>query len=481
MKAGTLAQICSLLLVCHAVALAGSLTPPGGPVAPTMKTLQEVEPRTPVQSLPGSGAAIHVISAPGAYYLTADIMGQSGKHGIVVTVPSGVTIDLRGFALRGVPGAVDGVSAGGDLHIENGFIAGWSNGLSVCDNALVRNIRFSGCTTGAVICRGEVLDCVAQQCVNGFSASGGQLSRCSAISCSASGLVGANGAILSHCLANASGGRGISVSNGSLVTDCTVMSGGSWGLEANTNCRVTNTSAHLNSAGGFLVTGNGSTIDENSSTGGQIGYRVLGLRNLVTRNVSRGNTVGFMVDPNNDYAQVVNNPGANFVQTNAWANFDEMATPTCSDGIMNGNETGVDCGGGTCPPCSNGQGCLTASDCQSGNCVGGICQPQNFCTSAANCPPRPNASASCVANQCQYACNTGYADCNSIAADGCEVNVLNDVNNCNACGLSCPNRPNATRVCVNGACGFICNPGFTDCDGNPVNGCEVFGSCNPNP
>ena len=32
---------------------------------------------------------------------------------------------------------------------------------------------------------------------------------------------------------------------------------------------------------------------------------------------------------------------------------DEMETPTCTDGIMNGDETGVDCGG-TCTPCEEG-------------------------------------------------------------------------------------------------------------------------------
>ncbi|MBK8698734.1 MAG: T9SS type A sorting domain-containing protein [Saprospiraceae bacterium] len=34
-------------------------------------------------------------------------------------------------------------------------------------------------------------------------------------------------------------------------------------------------------------------------------------------------------------------------------------TPTCTDGIQNGQETGVDCGGPTCPPCSTG--CTTNS------------------------------------------------------------------------------------------------------------------------
>lgn len=46
---------------------------------------------------------------------------------------------------------------------------------------------------------------------------------------------------------------------------------------------------------------------------------------------------------------------------------------TCSDGIQNGSETGVDCGGGNCAPCANGQGCNAASDCASGICSGGVC------------------------------------------------------------------------------------------------------------
>jgi hypothetical protein len=42
--------------------------------------------------------------------------------------------------------------------------------------------------------------------------------------------------------------------------------------------------------------------------------------------------------------------------------------PTCSDGIKNGNETGVDCGGPDCPRCPNGQGCANYNDCKSALC-----------------------------------------------------------------------------------------------------------------
>lgn len=46
---------------------------------------------------------------------------------------------------------------------------------------------------------------------------------------------------------------------------------------------------------------------------------------------------------------------------------------TCSDGIRNGQETDVDCGGFTCNPCSGGQTCSISSDCESSVCNGGVC------------------------------------------------------------------------------------------------------------
>lgn len=48
-------------------------------------------------------------------------------------------------------------------------------------------------------------------------------------------------------------------------------------------------------------------------------------------------------------------------------------TGNCMDGIKNGTETGVDCGGGSCPACGIGQGCNMASECLSGVCSGGVC------------------------------------------------------------------------------------------------------------
>lgn len=50
----------------------------------------------------------------------------------------------------------------------------------------------------------------------------------------------------------------------------------------------------------------------------------------------------------------------------------------CADGVKNGNETDIDCGGGTCPACTPGHACMVNADCLSGICTAmGMCAPPN--------------------------------------------------------------------------------------------------------
>lgn len=49
----------------------------------------------------------------------------------------------------------------------------------------------------------------------------------------------------------------------------------------------------------------------------------------------------------------------------------------------------------------------------------------------------PNATPSCVAGTCSYICNDGFTDCNGKEVDGCEANVQGGVLNCDACGVQC--------------------------------------------
>lgn len=48
--------------------------------------------------------------------------------------------------------------------------------------------------------------------------------------------------------------------------------------------------------------------------------------------------------------------------------------PACDDGVKNGDETDLDCGGGTCSKCADLKNCSTAGDCVSGVCEDTICQ-----------------------------------------------------------------------------------------------------------
>jgi len=109
----------------------GSLTPPGAPT-PTMKSLDQIEPRTPI-TYDG-----YYISSPGSYYVTTNLTGSAygvpgSPYGIYVASDN-VTIDLNGFTLQGVPGSYSGIYIYGshsNITIRNGKITGWgSDGVS---------------------------------------------------------------------------------------------------------------------------------------------------------------------------------------------------------------------------------------------------------------------------------------------------------------------------------------------------------------
>ncbi len=89
--------------------------------------------------------------------------------------------------------------------------------------------------------------------------------------------------------------------------------------------------------------------------------------------------------------------GAPNVEFNVIAGEDQCYfVPTCSDGVLNGNETGIDCGGpdcNACPTCDDGiqNGDETGVDCGGSNCNIG-------CDEVCNGTPNPNASIS-VSNE----------------------------------------------------------------------------------
>jgi hypothetical protein len=116
-------------------------------------------------------------------------------------------------------------------------------------------------------------------------------------------------------------------------------------------------------------------------------------------------------------------------------------------------------------------GCETTIETNPGNC--GSCGYK--CMLA-------NAVPGCAMGNCTVAsCNAGFGDCNGMAADGCESDILTDPQNCGGCTNACT-LANATPGCAMGNCTIAsCNAGFGDCNMNPTDGCEVdFTSDNQN-
>jgi hypothetical protein len=68
-------------------------------------------------------------------------------------------------------------------------------------------------------------------------------------------------------------------------------------------------------------------------------------------------------------------------------------------------------------------------------------------------------------------CNSGYADCDGAAANGCEVPLATTAGHCGNCATACSNA-HGTTSCVASACKPVCGAGYGDCDTSRTNGCE---------
>ena len=106
-------------------------------------------------------------------------------------------------------------------------------------------------------------------------------------------------------------------------------------------------------------------------------------------------------------------------------------------------------------------------------CETDVTTDRRNCGACGTACDAPNASGSCVAGRCAFTCNTGFGDCDGLAANGCEVNLNNTIAHCGRCGNVCPNAVNGTPTCSAGACAYVCNGGYGDCDGVRSNGCET--------
>lgn len=375
-----------LLLAFASAAFAqGPLTPPPGPPAPTMKRLDEVEPRVIVNATntPGDAANSLIISAPGSYYLTGNVTGEADKHGISIQA-SDVTLDLNGFAVIGgsVAGTIYGIHvtaatpARSGITVRNGSVRGWRGGgvhalaatiwaekLGVSDNlgaftipnpagiaagngSMIKDCVATGNAAGFYLAdRTQAVHCISTR--NGFGFEGASyvtivdctasrntthgisvgssalISRCSATRNESVGILAGPGSSVAGCVAEANVGDGISVTTGSSVQGCTVQANTGSGISVNTRCQAVGNTGNGNRRG-IYIGGNGSRIDGNACTGNtDEGYWVVGANNFLVRNTSQGNTTHYRTDGNAMGGPVENIAVSGTIPAAAspWANF----------------------------------------------------------------------------------------------------------------------------------------------------------------
>ena len=329
----------------------GSLTPPGAP-APAMKSLDQIEPRTPIPFLP------YYIFTAGSYYVVSNLTGiGAGNDGIVVAADD-VTVDLNGFTLFSGGSGGSGVHVGFGTHtnlwVRNGTLKGWGTaGVdalnatgSQFDHIQVYGNGGNGMTVGS---GSTIKDSTAQ--ANGLigisAGNGAAISHCFALTNGSYGfdesydggvfdacvaLNNANtgfhvgGSRVVNCIAKGNGLDGIDAYNGSLVSGClcsyNVLSGISLGMNSvalDNDCVNNNSSASVSDAGILQFFGPGRIEGNHISYGVGVGITVSAgqTKVVVIRNTTAGNT-------NNAYSIPAGNDvgpwGQAATATSPWAN-----------------------------------------------------------------------------------------------------------------------------------------------------------------
>jgi len=363
---------------------AGPLTPPVGPVAPTNKTLQEVEPRTPLSQ---SQVPI-TISQPGSYYLTGNLFAPSLVTAIITVNAPGVTLDLNGFQIDGVSEVGEAthaikinVVAARCKVLRGSVIEATGNGID-CDapDSSFTEIHAARCRLdgisiagGAIVERcvftgngGDGLDSVGFErsvirgCIatgnagSGFEVSG-VIEGCVSQANGGNGFTG--GGTITRCQATQNNGYGINISSG-IVSESDASGNTDGGIRAGSNVVVSRCVAQLNSGPGItltwrgialdnncsqnggtfgntqpniLVLNNDNRIDGNTCTNANRGIDVVGTGNIIVRNTCSGNATNWAIVANNRVGPIVVAPnsvaisgdtgGAGIGSTNPWSNF----------------------------------------------------------------------------------------------------------------------------------------------------------------
>lgn len=254
-------------VVSAAKALAQGSLIPQGPPGPTMLSLNQIEPRTPISSAP------FVITTPGSYYLTANL-GVSSGDAIDINV-SGVTLDLKGFTLSSTEANPTGTAI---------MLGGGIQNVRIFNGNITGNVTYSGSNyTGSGFAYG--IYCSA----NNAAPVNVRVSGLGVYGCQYDGinLSGGGGAVVESCTVNTVGGSGVladTVAN-SLAYYC-----GNYGIFAFT--AINSAAFSTGTSPGLYATICAQNCDGQSSGG-------IGLRTTVAENCYGSSTANTGLSANN--------------------------------------------------------------------------------------------------------------------------------------------------------------------------------------
>ncbi|NCC49670.1 MAG: right-handed parallel beta-helix repeat-containing protein [Spartobacteria bacterium] len=323
----------------------GPLEPPDAP-APTMKSLNQIEARTPITNLPC------VISQSGSYYLIGDLVCSGNNYGIFITnTAKSVTLDLNGFTLTG-PGAT-GFSAihvghgDAELTLRNGYIRNWNGNTAYAvystgmEAVRMADIVVENCANGIKVYNGMVENCRVYNCItpsgNFFGISGSSvvvincvISDCESSGGTAYGYQLGYGSIARNCIAqNLTGGGatksyGFQGQKGTIIESC-VARKCYRGIYTYDQSLVRNNLSVENESHGLLVGYGGSRVEGNNliKNGGHGLYGSYNSNNLIIANSASLNTNANYYINNGSYGPVSGAPASPTaeVTNHPWANF----------------------------------------------------------------------------------------------------------------------------------------------------------------
>ena len=319
----------------------GELTPRGAPT-PTMKTLDQVEARIPIDAVhtPGDDTSEFVIPAgsSGSYYLTGNL--NVGKENGIKVAAVGVTIDLNGFSVQRTAN-----TGGAGIRIENtasacvvknGSIRDFEAGIHARPNidssqgataGRVYQVTVTNCSLKGIIAGSgwEIEKCVLSGNGGGINATRGctikhctitfstentgiSLNSGTVLGCTVSfnkgtGIATAQASTILDCLAEGNNGNGISTVFNSTISRCTSWANDLNGISLGSSGKVSGCTAFGNGVDGIVASRDSELLDNactsNSAAVGVengAGIHVTGSANRIRANNTTGNAIGIRAE-----------------------------------------------------------------------------------------------------------------------------------------------------------------------------------------